>query len=121
MALRISDIVRGEIGTAEIALRDAFRAAMRSRPALIFIDEFQVGRSMCVFVLEIKWLWASFFLFNHFNSPHPPNQLTNRPTNQALFTARDSGGGTGGRLASQLLQSMDELRATTEDQQGCVM
>lgn len=42
LALRISDIVRGEIGTAEIALRDAFRAAVRSRPALIFIDEFQV-------------------------------------------------------------------------------
>jgi hypothetical protein len=39
---------------------------------------------------------------------------------QALFTARDSGGGSGGRLASQLLQSMDELRAATavDDQQG---
>ncbi len=44
LSLRISDIVRGEIGTAEIALRDAFRAAMGSRPALVFIDEFQVSK-----------------------------------------------------------------------------
>ena len=57
LSLRISDIVRGEIGTAEIALRDVFRAAVRSRPALIFIDEFQVGVCVKGWCVKCCYIW----------------------------------------------------------------
>jgi transitional endoplasmic reticulum ATPase len=71
LSLRISDVVRGEVGRGEQVVREALRAARRARPCVVFIDEFQ-----------------------------------------ALFTARGGGreGGGGGRLATQLLVSMDELR-----------
>ena len=43
VSLSISDIVRGEVGSSEVLLRDAFRAAFLNAPSIIFIDEFQVG------------------------------------------------------------------------------
>ncbi|CAM9442051.1 unnamed protein product [Pylaiella littoralis] len=66
--LKISDVVRGEIGESEKAVTRAFRTARELAPSIVFIDEFQ-----------------------------------------ALFASRDAGGGTGSRLASQLLVCMDEL------------
>jgi ATP-dependent 26S proteasome regulatory subunit len=39
--LRLTDVVRGEIGTGERAVVDLFNSAKRSAPCIIFIDEFQ--------------------------------------------------------------------------------
>ncbi|CAN0467597.1 unnamed protein product, partial [Ectocarpus sp. 12 AP-2014] len=66
--LKVSDVVRGEIGESEKAVDQAFRTARELAPSIVFIDEFQ-----------------------------------------ALFASREAGGGTGSRLASQLLVCMDEL------------
>ncbi|CAM9512107.1 unnamed protein product [Discosporangium mesarthrocarpum] len=66
--LKISDVVRGEIGESEKAVNQAFRTARELAPSIIFIDEFQ-----------------------------------------ALFSSRGAAGGTGSRLASQLLVCLDEL------------
>ncbi|CAM9274951.1 unnamed protein product [Chrysoparadoxa australica] len=66
LELKISQIVRCEVGESEKAVMNAFAVARELRPSVIFIDEFQ-----------------------------------------ALFTKR--GGGMGGRLASQLVTSLDDL------------
>ncbi|CAN0202854.1 unnamed protein product, partial [Hapterophycus canaliculatus] len=39
--LKISDVVRGEIGESEKAVDRAFRTARELAPSIIFIDEFQ--------------------------------------------------------------------------------
>lgn len=41
IVLRLSDVVRGTIGTGEQAVRDVFAEAKRRAPSIIFIDEFQ--------------------------------------------------------------------------------
>ena len=39
--MRLTDVVRGHIGTGEKRLRDIFGEARRNAPSIVFIDEFQ--------------------------------------------------------------------------------
>ena len=39
--VRLSDVVRGEIGTSEKRVRELFQSALRGAPSVVFIDEFQ--------------------------------------------------------------------------------
>lgn len=41
MAVRLSDVVRGEVGSSERKLREVFQEARATAPAIMFIDEFQ--------------------------------------------------------------------------------
>lgn len=40
--IRLSDVVKGSIGSGERALRESFTEAKKTAPSIIFIDEFQV-------------------------------------------------------------------------------
>jgi ATP-dependent 26S proteasome regulatory subunit len=40
--LKITDVVRGTIGTGEAMLKNMFQQAKQAAPSVIFIDEFQV-------------------------------------------------------------------------------
>jgi SpoVK/Ycf46/Vps4 family AAA+-type ATPase len=100
VSLRISDVLRGEVGSSEVLLRDAFRAAARNAPCIIFIDEFQVG------ALATGGLTPAL-------RPLLPSWAVMYVCVQALFTKRGEGGShSGGRLASQLLQCMDQLASS---------
>lgn len=39
VALRVEQLVKGEVGASEQQLAQAFRAARNSQPAILFIDE----------------------------------------------------------------------------------
>lgn len=66
--VRISDVVRGEVGTSERRVVQLFQEAKSSAPCVVFIDEFQ-----------------------------------------ALFTAREEGGGDGSTLTAALAGCFDDI------------
>ena len=48
--IRLSDVVKGSIGSGERSLRETFAEAKKTAPSIIFIDEFQVNLLIHIYV-----------------------------------------------------------------------